>query len=89
VALELKSPWKDGTRWISMTADTFLERLCSLVPRPRTNQVLYLAAHSARRPRVVPELDEHERHRPRNATFCELMKHGLAIDVLACPAGTA
>ena len=87
VALELKSLWKDGTRWISMTADTFLERLCSLVPRPRTNQVLYLAAHSARRPRVVPELDEP--HRPRNATFCELMKHGLAIDVLACPAGTA
>jgi len=31
--------------------------------------------------------DEHERHRPRNATFCELMKHGLAIDVLACPCG--
>lgn len=51
-----------------MTADTFLERLCSLVPRPRTNQVL-------------------ERHRPRNATFCELMKHGLAVNVLACPCG--
>ncbi|MFO0713963.1 MAG: transposase [Sandaracinus sp.] len=41
LALELKSPWKDGTRWISMSADTFLERLSSLVPRPRTNQVLY------------------------------------------------
>ena len=91
VALELKSPWKDGTRWISMTADTFLERLCSLVPRPRTNQVLYrgvLAAQSARRPHVVPAPDEDERHRPRNAMFSELMKHGLAIDVLA-PAATA
>ena len=90
VALELKSPWKDGTRWISMRADTFLERLASLVPRPRTNQVLYrgvLAAHSARRPRVVPERDDDERHRPRNATFCELMKHGLNVDVLACPCG--
>ncbi|MFO0024830.1 MAG: transposase, partial [Deltaproteobacteria bacterium] len=41
VALELKSPWKDGTKWISMSADTFLERLASLVPRPRTHQVLY------------------------------------------------
>jgi hypothetical protein len=91
VALELKSPWKDGTRWISMSADTFLERLSSLVPRPRTNQVLYrrvLAPHSARRANVVPEPDDDEpRHRPRNATFCELMKHGLGIDTLACPCG--
>ncbi len=90
VALELKSPWKDGTRWISMSADTFLERLASLVPRPRTNQVLYrgvLAAHSARRPHVVPQPDDDERHRPKNATFCELMKHGLGVDILACPCG--
>jgi Putative transposase/Transposase zinc-binding domain len=90
VALELKSPWRDGTTWISMSADTFLERLSSLVPRPRTNQVLYrgvLAAHSARRARVVPTPDEEERHRPRNATFCELMKHGLGLDILACPCG--
>lgn len=83
VALELKSPWKDGTRWISMSADTFLERLASLVPRPRTNQVLYrgvLAPHSARRPHVVPQPDDEEApHRPRNATFCELMKHGLGV----------
>ena len=90
VALELKSPWKDGTKWISMSADTFLERLASLVPRPRTNQVLYrgvLAAHSARRPHVVPQPDDDERHRPKNATFCELMKHGLGVDILACPCG--
>jgi hypothetical protein len=25
VALELKSPWKDGTTWVSMSADAFLE----------------------------------------------------------------
>ncbi|MFO0712121.1 MAG: transposase [Sandaracinus sp.] len=90
LALELKSPWKDGTRWISMSADTFLERLSSLVPRPRTNQVLYrgvLAAHCARRASVVPEPDDDERRRPKNATFCELMKHGLGVDVLACPCG--
>jgi len=65
-----------------MSADTFLQRLASLVPRPRTHQVFYrgvLAAHSARRQRVVPERDDETRHRPRNATFCELMKHGLAV----------
>jgi hypothetical protein len=73
-----------------MSADTFLERLSSLVPRPRTNQVLYrgvLAAHSVRRPHVVPQPDEEAPHRPRNATFCELMKHGLGVDILACPCG--
>ncbi|MFO0025916.1 MAG: transposase, partial [Deltaproteobacteria bacterium] len=80
VALELMSPWTEGTRWSSLSADTFLERLASLVPRPRTHQVLYrgtLAAHSARRPHVVPQPDDEERYRPKNATFCELMKHGL------------
>jgi hypothetical protein len=90
VALELKSPWKDGTRWISMSADTFLQRLCSLVPRPRSNQVLYrgvLAPRSARRERVVPERDDEPKHRPKNATFCELMKHGLGVDILACSCG--
>ena len=39
VALQRKSPW--STSWFSMSADTFLERLGSLVPRPRTKQVLY------------------------------------------------
>jgi hypothetical protein len=90
VALELKSPWRDGTTWISMSADTFLERLCALVPRPRTNQVLYrgvLAAHSARRPKVVPAPEPDPKYRPKNATFCELMKHGLGVAVLACPCG--
>jgi len=75
VALELKSPWRDGTTWLSMSAHTFLERLCSLVPRPRTNQILYrgvLAANSARRKKVVPEPDDYAR--PKNATFCELMR---------------
>jgi hypothetical protein len=36
---------------------------------------------------VVPERDEDERHRARNATFCELMKHALGVDILACPCG--
>ena len=58
------------------------------MPRPRTNQILYrgvLAANSARREKVVPELEDYAR--PKNATFCELMKHGLGLDVLACPCG--
>ena len=91
MALELKPPWKDGTAWLTMSPDTFLERLASLVPRPGTHQVLFrgvLAAHSARRAAVVPERETDELgRRPKNATFCELMKHGLGLDVLACPCG--
>ncbi|MDX2091699.1 MAG: transposase, partial [Kofleriaceae bacterium] len=90
VALELKTPWRDGTRWLTMSPDTFLERLCSLVPRPNTHQVIHrgvLAPHAACRPRVVPRPDDDLGPRPKNATFCALMKHGLGLDVLACPCG--
>ena len=44
VALELKTPWKDGTAWLTMSSDTLLERLASLVPRPGTHQVLFRAS---------------------------------------------
>ena len=89
IALELKTPWKGGTSWVSMSTDTFLERLCSLVPRTGTHQVLYrgvLAAHSQRRARVVP-VPEDDAPRAKNTAFCQLMKHGLGLDVLACPCG--
>jgi len=88
VALELKTPWRDGTEWLTFEADTFLERLCSLVPKPHEHTILYrgvLGAHSKRRAKVVPREDD--RSRPKNATWCALMKHGLGIDVLACPCG--
>lgn len=89
VALRLKKPWRDGTDWITMDPDTFLERLCSLVPRPRANTILYrgvLAPHAKLREHVVPRPDD-EVPRPKNATWCALMTHGLGVDVLACPCG--
>jgi len=88
VALELKTLWRDGIEWLTFEADTFLERLCSLVPKPHEHTILYrgvLGAHSKRRAKVVPREDD--RSRPKNATWCALMKHGLGIDVLACPCG--
>lgn len=87
VALELKRPWRDGTQWITMTADTFLERLCSLVPREREHTILYrgtLGPHAERRASIVPS--EHG-PRPKNLTWATLMTHGLALDVLACACG--
>lgn len=85
VGIELKTAWNDGTRWITMAADTFLERLCSMVPRPREHTVLYagtLAGHSKQREQVVLEGE-----RPKNTTWCELAKHSLDLDVLACKCG--
>lgn len=87
VALELKTAWNDGTRWVTMSADTFLERLCSLVPREREHTTLYrgtLGPHAARRAKVVPH---DEGPRPKNLTWANLMMHGLSVDVLACACG--
>jgi hypothetical protein len=88
VALELKTPWRDGTTWLTFEADTFLERLCSLVPKKREHTVLYrgvLAGHSKLREKLVPR--EEGIPRPKNPSWCAMMKHGLGIDVLACPCG--
>jgi hypothetical protein len=86
IALELKRPWSNGTTWLTMTPTIFLERLCSLVPRPEKNTIIYrgvLAAHSSARADILPKPVPG----PRNSTWAELAKHGLGIDVLKCPCG--
>jgi len=88
IALELKRPWSNGTTWLTMSPTTFLERLASLVPRPHKNTILYrgvLAGHSNARADVVPKREPVPSS--CHSTWCELMKHGLGIDVLACPCG--
>jgi len=57
VVLQLRHPWMDGTTHLRFDATAFLERLAVLVPRPRTNLLLYhgvLAPHGAWRAEVVP-----------------------------------
>ena len=79
-----------GLRELTFDADTFLERLCSLVPKKREHTVLYrgvLAGHSKLRAKAVPR--EEGIPRPKNQTWCTLMRHGLGVDVLACPCGHA
>jgi hypothetical protein len=41
IRLELKTPWRDGTRAIALTAHVLLEKLAVLVPKPKANQLLY------------------------------------------------
>ena len=81
VAIRLKKPWRDGTDWVTMDADTFMERLCSMVPRPNTNTILYtgvLAPNSALREHVVLEAGDLPPRR-ENGTWAALMRHGLNV----------
>jgi hypothetical protein len=54
----MKRTWSDGTSALVLSPQELVERLASLVPPPRKNQILYhgvLAAHSAWRAEVVPK----------------------------------
>ena len=64
VSLTLKTPWRDGTVCIVLTATQLVARLAALVPRPRQNLVRYhgvLAAHAEDRAAIVPGLSRHDR----------------------------
>ena len=56
VALELKTPWHDGTRELVFDPLEFLERLAAMTPRPETNLLIchaVLAPRARWRARVV------------------------------------
>ena len=57
VSLALKTPWRDGTVCIVLTATQLVARLAALVPRPGQNLVRYhgvLAANAKDRAAIVP-----------------------------------
>jgi len=57
IALELKTPYSDGTTHFVLDPLTFLSRLAALVPPPHAHQVLYhgvLASAAAMRRHVIP-----------------------------------
>jgi hypothetical protein len=56
IALELKTPWQDGTRELVFEPLELLERLAAMTPRPETNLLIchgLLAARARWRERVV------------------------------------
>jgi hypothetical protein len=100
VVLTLKSPWVDGTRQLLFEPLTLLEKLAALIPRPRTNLVVYhgvLAPHSGWRARVVAygtppavaspcaEASDTSKSAPRHWAWAALMRRAFDLDVLACP----
>jgi hypothetical protein len=57
VRVHLKSPSRRGVAFADMSVDTFLSRLCALVPPPRFHMTRYygvFASHHRLRARVVP-----------------------------------
>ena len=63
VRVHFKKPNRFGATFAQMSADTFLARLCALVPPPRAHTVLYygvLSAHHKLRSAIVPRADEPE-----------------------------
>ena len=60
VRVHFKKPNRFGATFAQMSADTFLARLCALVPPPRAHTVLYygvLSAHHKLRSVIVPRAD--------------------------------
>jgi hypothetical protein len=69
-----------------MSPHTFIARLASLVPRPRTNTTIYtgvLAANSKLRPHVVPKRDDTQ-PRHHDEPWAALMKHSFGLPVPSC-----
>jgi hypothetical protein len=100
VLLRLKTPWRDGTSHIALQPVELLEKLAALIPRPYVNLIVYhgVLAPNAKWRREVVDFGRPRVERassattPRkvgasyNRTWAELMRRGLDIDVLECPA---
>jgi len=97
-SVPLKTPWRDGTSHIVLTAVELVARLAALVPAPRVHLVRYhgvFAPRSKLRALVVPKPDDdgscaHGDGASRSpsasrSSWARLMKRVFALDVLECP----
>lgn len=96
VLLKLKNIWANGTTHVRLTGTELIERLVSLVPRPRVNLVRYhgLFAPNARlRPTIVTAnagradaTDEpcSKKHGGRYFEWADLLTRVFEFDVTVC-----
>jgi len=74
VELKLKTPWRDGTTHLVMSALEFMQRLAARVPRPRLHLIRLhgvLAPNAKLRSRVVPQGPAQPQEPNEAATECE------------------
>ena len=77
VRVHFEKPTRAGATYAQMSPDTFLARLCALVPPPGAHTVRYygvLAGHHARRSRNIPRPQEQEPPPPKQLTL--FVPHG-------------
>jgi hypothetical protein len=100
IALELKTPWFDGTTRILYEPLDFLAKLAALVPRPHKNLIIYhgvLSSHARLRARVVAYRREPSMAEPaaadggaampkcKRTQWAEVMRRAFGYDLLNCP----
>lgn len=93
--LKLKSAWSDGTTHLLLEPLDVLARLAVLVPRPRTNLIVYhglLSPNASARAQVVAHgrvaprsAGERATDRARGRSWANLMTHAFGLDVTRCP----
>ena len=79
VRVHFKKPTRTGATYAQMTPDTFLARLCALVPPPGAHTVRYygvLAGHHALRSRIIPSLEQQQPPPPKQLAL--FVPHGPA-----------
>ena len=100
VVLQLKSPYRDGTTHIVMSPLEFMQRLATLVPRPRLNLIRFhgvLAPNAKLRSEIVPggpvtindttDDEDAASHHAVSArmSWARLLKRVFDIDIEHCP----
>jgi hypothetical protein len=100
VVLHLKTPYRDGTTHLVMTPLEFLQRLASLVPRPRIHLIRFhgvLAPNAALRSQIIPGTADQARDTTdgdgdlssaspqARMSWAQLLKRVFAIDLTTCP----
>jgi len=83
--LQLKSPYKDATTHIVMEPLEFMERLATLVPRPRLHLIRFhgvLAPNAKLRSKSVPAPAPPA---PARISWARLLKRVFDVDVEHCP----
>lgn len=101
IALELKTPWFNGTTHVIYEPVDFLAKLAALVPRPHKNLVIYhgvISPHARWRTRVIAYGRKPDACEPASAAaadsdvpphkrnqWTELMRRAFGYDLLSCP----